>query len=75
MEKERAQELVDKFIKEVGEFVDTAQIFLTFHDGEMTSSYDKGMGNFFARKGQVDEWLVIQREFEKNYAKKKDNEQ
>jgi len=75
MEKERAQLIVDKFLKEVGEYVDSAQVFLTFHDGDSTASFEKGMGNFFARHGQVSEWLIMQREFQKNYAKKKDSQE
>lgn len=58
----------------LAEHVDTVQIFVTFHaeDGESTASYEHGQGNFYARQGQVDEWLTIQREYQRLEARRRD---
>lgn len=62
---ESVREAIVKRVKDaailLAEHVDTVQIFVTFHaeDGETTSSYEYGQGNFYARQGQIDEWLTI----------------
>lgn len=58
----------------LSEHVDTVQIFVTFHaeSGEETSCYEYGQGNFYARQGQVDEWLTFQREYQRCEARRRD---
>lgn len=41
------------------EFVDSVQIFCTKSDGENgTINWNYGLGNWFARRGQIGEWLI-----------------
>lgn len=57
------------------EHCDSVQIFVTKHDGgeSETASYETGGGNFMARYGQISEWLEIQRQYQRNYAIRKDS--
>lgn len=55
------QDMVKKYAEELSEHFDTVQIFVTRHmpaelDG--TRSINVGIGNCYARSGQVREWLV-----------------
>jgi hypothetical protein len=59
---QKLEQLVDKALKELGEHCDTVQIFVTAHNPEgeketCTASYARGIGNWFARFGQVVDWL------------------
>ncbi len=65
--------LIDDCMHRIREHVDTVQIFITLHgdDGKETLTYDVGSGNFYARQGQVEEWVRIQRVYQKQYAKSK----
>lgn len=78
-EQERAsiKKMVDDAATRLGEHVDALQIFVTFHDGESndTLSYECGRGNFYTRQGHVDEWLIMQREYQRLHAQKKDAEE
>lgn len=58
----------------LAEHVDTVQVFVTFHaeDGASTACYECGRGNFYARQGQVDEWLTFQREYQRCEARRRD---
>lgn len=40
------------------EHCDTVQIFVTIHDVEVTHAYQTGRGNYYARLGQIQEWLT-----------------
>lgn len=50
---------VKSMCKELLPHVDTVQIFVTKHDGSEigTTQMTWGEGNFFARYGQIDQWL------------------
>jgi len=53
--------LLEDAAKKLGEHFDSVQIFATRHeptieDGTITVSY--GVGNWFARYGQIKEWLI-----------------
>ena len=51
-------EAVIKTLIENSDF-DTVQIFATkHHGGDNTDSIASGTGNFYARKGQVSQWLI-----------------
>jgi hypothetical protein len=64
MEK-RDRELVAEALTKLGEHFDSVQIFVTRHEsGEHngTVKLDKGVGNWFARFGQVKEWEIREEE-------------
>lgn len=71
------QKLVDDVNAKLLEHFDSVRIFVTLHNGgeAVTQSYETGGGNFCAQFGQVMEWVTIQKQFQKNYAIKKDNEE
>lgn len=52
---------VQKALDLLGEHFDTVQIFCTRHEGgecDGTVAINKGVGNWFARRGQVREWML-----------------
>lgn len=52
-------------LDQLGEHFDTVQIFATKHDGGddgATHSFHKGIGNWWARFGQVVEWVTKSKE-------------
>jgi hypothetical protein len=52
---------VDAALAVLAEHFDTVQVFATRHEAgqeDGTISVQKGLGNWFARYGQVQEWLV-----------------
>jgi hypothetical protein len=58
---ERVKALVKKAVQELGEHVDTVRIFVTVasdDDSHAHCSYTQGGGNFYAQRGQVQEWLI-----------------
>jgi hypothetical protein len=63
-DQEEDLERVRKAVDELGEHFDTIQIFATRDDGGEigTVSCNLGSGNWFARLGQVAEWLTMQKE-------------
>jgi hypothetical protein len=67
VEKERVVQLVKEATTRLSEHVDSVRILVTLHaeDGESTFSFDFGAGNFYAQRGQIAEWLVIQKERER----------
>jgi len=70
------QEIVDKAREALLEHFDSVQVFVTRHAGErdVTASYETGGGNFYARLGQVHEWIMIQDQYSRQHAKRKDEE-
>jgi len=77
MNREELQKLVDLHVSQLREHVDSVRIFVTtdMEEGRSeTVSYDSGKGNFFAQLGQVQEWLCIQQQYQKNWAIAKDKE-
>lgn len=67
MSPERKQDLdrVEAALQTLSEHFDTVQIFCTRHEsGEEngTVNVNRGMGNWFARYGQVMEWIVREEE-------------
>ena len=54
---------VNKLVAELGEHYDTVQVFVTRHEsGEQrgTVHAEAGLGNWYARYGQIKEWVVRQ---------------
>ncbi len=55
--------------------VDTIQIFVTKesdHGSSDTMSFEFGLGNYYARQGQIQEWLTIQTQYQIEEAKRRD---
>lgn len=73
-QQEQTKKLVDKFASEMAEHFDSVQVFVTLHEGgeENTSSYETGRGNFYARLGQIKEWVEIQDQYQRNEAIRRD---
>lgn len=60
-ERDRDMEMVKLACERLGEHFDTVHIFTTRHetgneDGTVNVTY--GIGNWFARYGQVQEWII-----------------
>ncbi len=75
--REFLQAEVTRHVKELAEHVDSVRIFVSFHEDKpsvSTITVDEGAGNFCAQKGQIVEWVNIQTEFERCYARIKDRE-
>lgn len=68
-------ELLEKHIAQLMEHFETVQIFVTRHDaGQGTFNINLGDGNFFARLGQVQEWITKSNELSKENVRRQDNE-
>jgi hypothetical protein len=70
--KDEDMKRVDDAIQTLGDFFDSVQIFATRHEpGEHdgTIAINKGAGNWFARYGQVKEWVVKTEEYSRIDAK------
>lgn len=60
-----ADKIVNRFLDEIGEHVDSAQVFVTRKrdDGNQgTSHMAKGTGNWFSRYGQIKIWVLREEE-------------
>lgn len=64
--KYRDVEIVKRHIAQLMEHFDTVQIFCTRHSPELegTTSVQWGDGNWFARYGHVNKWLIEQESVE-----------
>jgi hypothetical protein len=78
-EKEQLKEMVEGCVIKLSEHFDSVRIIATRHavDGESNTSamFDDGAGNFYAQMGSVREWLVIQEQYQRNWAIKKDSDE
>jgi hypothetical protein len=64
MTREETIALVDQCVSKIREHAESVRIFATFEtqDGQAdTRAYDSGAGNYYAQKGQILEWLEIER--------------
>jgi hypothetical protein len=53
--------IIDLAVARLAEHFDTVQVFVTRHDSRTgTINVQRGSGNWFARSGQVREWLIKQ---------------
>lgn len=70
-------EMVRKFARDISEHTDCVQILVSKYspngDGN-TLTYEFGVGNHNARYGQAVEWVEIQREFHRHWARKSADE-
>lgn len=66
-DKDEEQDLdrVQKCLNELGEYFDSVQIFTTRYESETeggTVNVAMGTGNWFARYGQVQDWIIKKEE-------------
>ena len=54
--------LLIKHASAIVEHFDSVQILATREDGGSTRSYAAGRGNYYARRGSVEEWLTREQE-------------
>lgn len=63
--------LCEDAVLKIAEHADSVQLFFTRQsdDGKREiAGYEIGSGNIYARQGQVAEWLVIQQEYQRQWA-------
>lgn len=70
------KKLVDDCVSKIMEHADSVRIFVTAHKGEdsTTACFNVGEGNFYSQRGQIDEWLVMQKQRERNEVTRADSE-
>lgn len=64
-ERDKDVEMLKKHLHELGEHFETVHIFLTKHEpviDEGTVTLQMGVGNWYARYGQITEWKIKQDE-------------
>ncbi len=73
-EAEEFKARVKKAALDLGEYADSVQIFISVNAGETSStiSYEFGTGSFYARYGQIAEWMTMQEQFQRNEAIRRD---
>jgi hypothetical protein len=56
---EEAFELLRKHVAQLSEHFESVHVFVSVHDGDHKGTFalDYGSGNFYARYGQVKEWI------------------
>lgn len=72
VKKEELEALVKKHVDALGEHCETVQVFVTMphpDDPHVTRSYEFGCGNWFARYGQIVEYMHIQEEHQRIWAR------
>lgn len=70
----RHLKIVDSHIAQLAEHFDTIQIFVTKReDDASTSALSRGIGNWYARYGQVQIWVVKEDETERDTCRNKDD--
>lgn len=70
-EEDRLQKLLEEHASALAEHFDSVRIFVTTpsDDGESnTKGIETGRGNFYAQLGQVHEWLIVQDQYQRNWA-------
>jgi hypothetical protein len=67
--------IVDRAVSQIREHVDSVQIIITRQPEDGTGNtqlYENGAGNFYARQASVREWLIVQEQYQRNWAKRQD---
>lgn len=79
-QKDADLKLLDEHVDKLMEHFDSVQIFATRQHSAVTGDSDKntmscesGGGNFYARMGQVREWLIRQDTYVEEHARKSQN--
>ncbi len=53
------EDILDGHVAQLMEHFDTVEIFVTSYQPNQTTNYTaRGSGNWFARKGQIQEWIM-----------------
>lgn len=76
-EREKDIELVKEHLQKLGEHFDSVHIFTSRHEPaieEGTITLQMGIGNWFARYGQITEWTIKQDERARMNERKVDDE-
>ena len=75
---EAEKKLIEGALTTLGDHFDSVHIFCTRYEPETkvggTSAINKGVGNWFARYGQIREWLICQDE-EARLSQKQDRDE
>lgn len=69
---------IDEALSTLGEYFDTVQIFATRHESGMlngTIHTSKGVGNWFARYGQIRSWLDVESSINSNQAQESSDDE
>jgi len=72
MNTEELQAMIKKHVAALSEHCESVRIFVTVpsNDGNQTTkACDDGAGNFYAQYGQITEWIDIQREYQRVWAR------
>ena len=75
-EKDHDEQMVDDLVAKLGEHFDSVQVFCTRYDssgGGRTVTVNAGTGNWYARFGQVSEWVTKEREQQKEEIRRDDD--
>lgn len=74
-EKAAIVKLVDECVAKLGEHIDVVHILVCHGNANKTTmTYEKGCGNFHARLGMIFEWLEVQKQYQRNWAIRKEEE-
>lgn len=57
MDRQSAEKLLDEHLDKLGEFFESVQLIVTDSDKDGTLYCARGRGNFYARKGSVQQFL------------------
>lgn len=71
-EQKEVERLVEQALASISEYCDTVHVFVTRYNGATgnTVHYSTGTGNWFARSGQIKDWLIKEDERTRKYARK-----
>ena len=62
-----------RIVQDLGEHCESVRIFVTVQNGGgETAAMDFGSGNFYAQLGQIQEWIAIQDQYQRNWATRHD---
>lgn len=77
MTKEEQLKMIEQHVESLGEFFDSVQIFCSQRDPDgkqETQTFATGCGNWFARYGQIREWVIRAEESSREQARREERE-
>ena len=77
MTQDEAKALVNKHASELQEHFDSIRIFVSWpheDDAHRTLTWDTGRGNFYAQYGQIVQWIIVQDEQQREWARRPEDE-
>ena len=57
---DKTHKIIERALQQLGEHFSSVQIVATVEDGESTTMFHDGVGNYYARYGSVKEWVAIE---------------